>query len=65
MNVAPLALRTQMMDQRIISAGFLPFAVGRATDDQIQRSWVRFPPNLEIFSLPRAISHFLSRSNAQ
>ena len=39
--------------------------VGRATDDQIQRSWVRFQSRLVIFFFPVAISHSLTRTNAQ
>ena len=39
-------------------------AVARS-DDQIRRLWVRFPPRSKIFSLPRVISHFLTRANGQ
>ena len=37
-------------------------SVGRATVGQIQ---IRFPPRSKIFSLPRALSHFLTWANAQ
>ena len=40
-------------------------SVGRATEDQIRKWWVRFPLRSEIFSLPRAISHLLAKPNVQ
>ena len=43
-----------MMDQRINAAVYVKVLV-----------WVRFPSRSNTFSLPRAISHFLTRANAQ
>ena len=40
--------------------------VARATDDQIRRLWVRFPPrSKKDFFLSPAFSRFLTRANAQ
>ena len=47
-----------------VSLAWLRSSVG-ATVDQIRGSWVRFPPRSKILTWPRAISHFLTRANAQ
>ena len=40
-------------------------SVGRETNDQIRKWWVRFPLRLENSSLPGVVPHFLTRANVQ